>query len=168
MEDYIMAVTPERVKEGKAVFDNLVNHLHSINLNFATEELEDRFVIRFNMSGDDIPMRFFLYVNPNQRIITLHSPQPVKFPEDKLDIGCKAICAINYRLSDGDFQIDIRDGEVLFNMSNSYADSLISDEVFNYMLGMSINIVDEFNDKLLMLSKGLIDFDTFKQSLNYD
>ena len=162
-----MAVSPERMQEAKAVFESLVNHLNNIHLNFAQEELEDRFVIRFNMSGDDIPMRFFLYVNPNQRIITLHSPQPVKFPEDKLDVACKAICAINYRLSDGDFQIDIRDGEVLFNMSNSYADSLISDEVFNYMLGMSINIVDEFNDKLLMLSKGLIDLDTLLQSLKY-
>lgn len=163
-----MAVTPERMQEAKVVFDSLVAHLNNIKLNFAQEELEDRFVIRFNMSGDDIPMRFFLYVNPNQRIITLHSPQPVKFPEDKMDIGCKAICAINYRLSDGDFQIDIRDGEVLFNMSNSYAGSLISDEVFNYMLGMSINIVDEFNDKLLMLSKGLIDLDTLLESLNYN
>ena len=162
-----MAVSPERMQEAKAVFESLVNHLNNIHLNFAQEELEDRFVIRFNMSGDDIPMRFFLYVNPNQRIITLHSPQPVTFPADKLDIGCKAICAINYRLSDGDFQIDIRDGEVLFNMSNSYADSLISDEVFNYMLGMSINIVDEFNDKLLMLSKGLIDLDTLLESLKY-
>lgn len=162
-----MAVSPERMQEAKAVFDSLVNHLNNIHLNFAQEELEDRFVIRFNMSGDDIPMRFFLYVNPNQRIITLHSPQPVTFSGDKLDIGCKAICAINYRLSDGDFQIDVRDGEVLFNMSNSYADSLISDEVFNYMLGMSINIVDEFNDKLLMLSKGLIDLDTLLESLKY-
>ena len=161
-----MAVSPERMQEAKAVFESLVNHLNNIHLNFAQEELEDRFVIRFNMSGDDIPMRFFLYVNPNQRIITLHSPQPVTFPADKLDIGCKAICAINYRLSDGDFQIDIRDGEVLFNMSNSYADSLISDEVFNYMLGMSINMVDEFNDKLLMLSKGLISLEQFIKSEN--
>ena len=163
-----MAVTPERMKEAKVIFDSLVSHLNNIKLNFAQEELEDRFVIRFNMNGDDIPMRFFLYINPNQRIITLHSPQPVKFPEDKIDLGCKAVCAINYRLTDGDFQIDIRDGEVLFNMSNSYAGSLISDEVFNYMLGMSINIVDEFNDKLLMLSKGLIDLDALLESLNYN
>lgn len=162
-----MAVTPEKMAEGKQVFDSLVKHLHDVKLNFEAKELEDRYMIRFNMSGDDIPMRFFIYVNPNHRIITLHSPQPVKFSADKIDAACKAICAINYRLTDGDFQIDIRDGEVLFNMSNSYAGSLISDEVFDYMLGMSINIVDEFNDKLLMLSKGLIDMDTLISSLNY-
>lgn len=163
-----MAVTPERMAEAKAILDNLVQHLHDIKLNFSQEELEDRFVIRFNMNGDDIPMRFFIYVNPKHQLLTLHSPMPVTFPQDKIDLGCKAVCAINYRLTDGDFQIDIRDGEVLYNMSNCYAGSLISTEVFNYMLGMSINIVDEYNDKLLMLSKGLIDFDTFKQSLNYN
>lgn len=162
-----MAVTPERMAEGKAVFDSLVQHLHNIKLNFEAKELEDRFMIKFNMSGDDIPMRFFIYVNPAHQIITLHSPQPVTFPADKIDLACKAICAINYRLTDGDFQIDVRDGEVLFNMSNSYAGSLISNDVFNYMLGMSINIVDEFNDKLLMLSKGMIDLDTLMKSLNY-
>ena len=163
-----MAVTPERMAEGRAVFESLVQHLNNIKLNFAQEEQEDRFMIKFNMSGDDIPMRFFIYVNPAHQIITLHSPISVKFPADKIDIACKALCAINYRLTDGDFQIDIRDGEVLYNMSNSYAGSLISNDVFNYMLGMSINIVDEFNDKLLMLSKGLIDMDILLGSLNYN
>ena len=163
-----MAVTPERMAEGRAIFQNLVKHLHDIKLKFEEKELENSFMIKFNMGGDDIPMRFFIYVNPDKQLITLHSPQPVTFPADKIDLACKAICAINYRLTDGDFQIDIRDGEVLFNMSNSYAGSLISTEVFDYMLGMSINIVDEFNDKLLMLSKGLIDFDTLKSSLNYN
>lgn len=162
-----MAVTPERMVEGKAVFDSLVAHLHDIKLNFEAKELEDRYMVKFNMSGDDIPMRFFIYVNPQHQIITLHSPMPVTFSADKIDEGCKAVCMINYRLTDGDFQIDVRDGEVLFNMSNCYAGSLIANDVFNYMLGMSINIVDEFNDKLLMLSKGLIDLDTLKESLGY-
>ena len=162
-----MAVTPERMAEGKAIFESLVQHLHDIKLNFAQEEREEQFVIRFNMNGDDIPMRFFIYINPARQVITMHSPMPVTFPEDKIDLGCKAICAINYRLADGDFQIDIRDGEVLYNMSNCYAGSLISTEVFDYMLGMSINIADEYNDKLLMLSKGLIDLDTLLESLKY-
>ena len=162
-----MAITAERWSEAKAVYDSLVKHLHSIKLNFQDEKLEDRYVIRFNMSGDDVPMRFFIYINPDKRLITLHSPQPVTFSADKIDLGCKAICAINYRLSDGDFQIDVRDGEVLFNMSNSYADSLISTEVFDYMLGMSINIVDEFNDQLLMLAKGMLSLDDIMKKLNY-
>ena len=160
-------ITPERMEEGRNVFKSLVQHLHNIKLNFEEKELEDRFMIKFNMSGDDIPMRFFIYVNPDKRLVTLHSPMPVTFPADKIDLACKAICAINYRLSDGDFQIDVRDGEVLFNLSNSYAGSLLAADVFDYMLGMSINIVDEFNDKLLMLSKGLIDLDALMKDLNY-
>ena len=162
-----MAVTPEKMAEGRAVFESLIQHLHDIKLNFSHEELDERFMIKFNMNGDDIPMRFFIYVNPRNQLITLHSPIPVTFPQDKIDLACKAVCAINYRLSDGDFQLDIRDGEVLYNMSNCYAGSLISNEVFNYMLGMSINIVDEYNDKLLMLAKGLIDMDTLLKSLDY-
>ncbi len=155
-----MAISEEKKQEGKAVFDSLVSYLHEINLNFATEEQEERFLIRFNMSGKDLPMRFFLYVNARHSIITMHSPLPIVFEEDKRADAYKAICGINYRLTDGDFQIDPTDGTVLFNMSNSYAGSLISNEVFRYMMGMSINIVEEFNDKLFMLSKGMMDVDS--------
>lgn len=162
-----MAATPKQMAQGKAVFKSLVAYLRKIKLNFEDKELEDRFMVKFNMSGDDIPMRFFIYVNPSAELITLHSPQPIKFSKDKLDLACRAICAINYRLTDGDFQIDQRDGEVLFNMSTCYADSQISDKVFERMLGLSINIVDEFNDKLLMLEKGLLSIDDLMKSLNY-
>ena len=162
-----MAIAPEKKAAGKAVYDALVAHLHSINLKFTSEEREEDYLVQFNMSGEDIPMRFFIYVKPERQVVTLHSPQPVTFAEDKRDQAYKAICAINYRLSDGDFQIDLRGGEVLFNMTNCYAGCQVGDELFNYMLGMSINIVDEFNDKLLMLSKGLIDIDTLIKSLDY-
>ena len=80
-----MAVTPERMAEGRMVFEQLIEHLHKIKLNFAHETLEDRYLIKFNMSGDDIPMRFFIYINPAHQIITLHSPVSVKFPAEKLD-----------------------------------------------------------------------------------
>ncbi|MBQ1281260.1 MAG: hypothetical protein IIY16_03340 [Oscillospiraceae bacterium] len=163
-----MAVTPERMAEGRMVFEQLIEHLHKIKLNFAHETLEDRYLIKFNMSGDDLPMRFFLYVNPEHQLLTLHSPLPVTFAKDKIATACVALCAINYRLTDGDFQIDIRDGEVIYNMSNCYAGSRISSQVFDYMLGMSINIVDEFNDQLLMLSKDLIKLNDIVGKLNYN
>lgn len=162
-----MAITFEKQAEGKKVYDALVAYLNSINLIFETEKKEDRYVIKFNMSGDDIPMRFFLYVVPEKQHLTIHSPQPVTFAEDKIDLACKALCAINYRLTDGDFQIDVRDGEVMYNMINCYAGCQVGEDLFNYMLGMSINIVDEFNDQLLALSKGLIELDAFLKKLNY-
>lgn len=160
-------ISKERMDEGRAVFNSLIQHLRDIKLNFEEKELEDRFMVKFNMSGDDIPMRFFIYVQPAHQLIVLHSPQPVTFPADKIDLACKAACAINFRLTDGNFQVDIRDGEPLFVMATSYAGSLISSDVFNYLLGMSINIVDEFNDKLLMLAKGIMTFEQLKESLNY-
>ena len=162
-----MAVTPEKKAAAKKVYDDLVAHFHSIKLNFEAKELEDRYMVRFNMSGDDIPMRFYFYVDPDKQTLTVHSPQAVTFDEDKRGLAYKAICAINYRLSDGDFQINPKDGEVLFNMINCYAGCQVGAELFDYMMGMSINIDDEFNDQLLMLAKGLIDIDTILKKLNY-
>ncbi len=155
----------DKQAEGLKVYEKLVSYLESIKLNFSKEELKDLYVIKFNMSGDDIPMRFFLYVNPDKQLLTMHSPMPVKFEKDKLGAGCAAICAINYKLADGDFQIDVRDGEVLYNMSNCYAGCEVGDDLFAYILGMSINIVEEFNDKLLMIAKGMMDLNTLLKEL---
>jgi len=82
-------------------------------------------------------------------------------------LACTAVAGINFRLTDGDFQIDIHDGSILYNMSNSYAGGAYSDEVIRYMLGMSVSIVDEFNDKLMLLAKDFITLNDLLKKLNY-
>ena len=50
-------------------------------------------------------------------------------------------------------------------MTNSFLESKISEEVFAYMLYCSCQTIDEYNDKFLMLAKGMISIEQFLSTL---
>ncbi|MBQ1289947.1 MAG: YbjN domain-containing protein [Lachnospiraceae bacterium] len=142
----------------KSVFDALNSHLRDdIGLKFRTSERGDDYVIDFIMNGDDIPMQFYVIVNTGKQALMIHSPQPVHFSKEQFGEAGIVLNAINYRLACGSFQLDISDGTVVFCMSTLFAGSLISNEVFDQMIAMAVHTVDDFNDKLMMLSKGMIE-----------
>ena len=58
------------------------------------------------------------------------------------------------------------EGLVFFRMTNSYMDSNLSSEVYKYLLYCASQTIDAFNDKLLMLSKGIIDVEQFIKLYN--
>ena len=50
-------------------------------------------------------------------------------------------------------------GRLTFRMVQSYRDSLIDMEVFKYMIYVSLNTIDEYSEKLYLLSRGKITLD---------
>ena len=77
-----------------------------------------------------------------------------------------AVCVANYGLVNGCFDYDLNDGEIRFRMVQSYRDSIIGNEVYNYMLIVGANTVDKYNDRFLMLFKGMLDLEKFVELEN--
>ncbi len=67
-----------------------------------------------------------------------------------------AICIINDNLVDGNFDMDVTKGSLCYRMSLSFRESLISEEAFDFFIDYAVYVIDEFNDKLLMLAKGML------------
>ena len=59
--------------------------------------------------------------------------------------------------------IDIN-GRLFFRMSNSYRGCLPGQEIFDYMIFTSCHTIDEYNDKFLMLSKGITTLEQFLEA----
>ena len=57
------------------------------------------------------------------------------------------------------FDLGIEKGRLTFRMVQSYRDSLIDMEVFKYMIYVSLNTIDEYSEKLYLLSRGKITLD---------
>ncbi len=125
------------------------------------EKHEDDLVVTFILGGDDIPMQFVLNVDSDRQLIRLLSPIPVTFEGDKRIEGAIATCQANYRIADGSFDFDFKQGRILFRMTSSYIDSLISKDVFEYMVAVASYTVDEYNDKFFMLAKGQLPIEEF-------
>ena len=118
-------------------------------------------VITFTMNGDDIPMDFIVNIDAKRQLVRVLSSIPVVFGETKRIEGAIATSQVNYSLADGSFDFDFKNGKVLFRMTACFLDSLVTKELFEYMLSIACHTVDEFNDKFLMLAKGHLPLEEF-------
>ena len=122
---------------------------------------DEKLAIDISFSSDDLPIKFRVAVDVKREIVSLFSLLPFKFKDDTRIDGSTAVNAINYKLADGSFDYDLGDGTVGFRMTTSYCESLLSTEVFKYMIDCAFWTVDRYNDKLLALNKGYITIKEF-------
>ncbi|MBQ9974271.1 MAG: hypothetical protein IJP02_04850 [Oscillospiraceae bacterium] len=125
------------------------------------KRFDDDLTVSLTIRGDDIPMDVILMVRPEAQVVSLFSPMPFEMSEDKRVDGAIAVAVANYGLVNGTFDYDISDGEIRFRMVQSYRESILGAEVYNYMLLVSMHTVDKYNDRFMMLSKGMIDLEKF-------
>ncbi len=122
------------------------------------EELE----IDFGAKGEDLPIRLIFRVDADREVVSLLSPLPFTVVADKvLDVAI-GLSVINNRLVDGSFDFAVKeDSKVFFRMTQSYRDSIIGIDVFEYMTYCACHTIDDYNDKLLMLVKGTLSLEKF-------
>ena len=156
----------DKKKQAEGVYNTIIRHLDGAGLKYKTMPGHgDDLMINFTMKGKDLPMEFFIVVDVDREIIMIKSPEFTTFPAEKIGDAAKAVCAINYAIADGSYALDVKDGNVMWTMTSSFAGSLISEEVIHYMLAISIITVDKFNDMFMMLNMGVLDIDTFIEKI---
>ena len=138
------------------------------NIGWKYEKVEEKLMIRSGVKGDDLPIEFVVMVKPKNEVVQLLSAMPFNMPEDKRVEGALAICTANYGLIDGSFDYDLSDGQIVFRLTSSYRDSLLSEELFKYMVMVSAATIDKYNDRFFMLAKGMIDVRKFLEMENAD
>ena len=122
---------------------------------------EEKLTVECGAQGDDLPMEITIHVDAERQIVLLFSKLPFAIQEDKrLDVAI-AVSAVNNVLADGCFDYDVTNGRMYFRMTNSFMDSVLHEEVFAYMLYCSCKTIDDYNDKFLMLAKGMIEMEKF-------
>lgn len=150
-------------EQAKSAFATLCQALDNNEWHYKKDE--DKLSIECGAQGDDLPMEISVKVDVDRMLVLLLSHLPFVIQEDKrLDIAI-AVSAINNVLVDGCFDYDVTSGHMFFRMTNSFIESKISEEVFIYMLLCSCKTIDDYNDKFLMLAKGLVSIEQFLSTL---
>lgn len=148
-----------KLKNAQKVYDTLCEMLD--DKQFTYDRHDDDLVITLVMHGEDIPMQIMFNVDAKREVIRLLSPIPAVFEEDKRLDGAIATSQINYRLADGSFDFDYKKGKVIFRLTSSFMDSLISKDLLEYMIGVACYTIDDYNDKLVMLANGELPVEAF-------
>lgn len=151
--------TQAQMDRAKEVYATLCKSLDDRDWHY--EKHEEDLVVTCGVSGDDIPMRLIIRVIPRQQLVQLLSPLPFDIPEDKRVDVALALTMVNNRLMNGSFDFDLGSGRTVFRLTSAFMDSTLDTEVFDYMIGVSAASVDEYNDKIMMLSKGMIELSAF-------
>ena len=147
------------MKKAKEVFDTLVNMLDTRDWKY--EKHEDELLIKSGIKGEDLPIDFIVVVNPKNEVVQFISSLPFNIPEDKRIDAAVAVCVANYGLVDGSFDYDISDGEIRYRLTSSYRESIISEDLLEYMIMVSASTVDQYNDRFFMVSKGMMSIQQF-------
>lgn len=142
----------------------LCNALDSQNWKYTKHDSDLKITCTAN--GEDLPMDLTIKSDPGKQMVMLISRLPFTVPEDKRLDTAVAISVINDRLVDGCFDFDIAGGHIFFRMNNSFMDSKLSEKVYLYLLFCGCKTIDEYNDKLLMLAKGMITIEKFIEVVN--
>lgn len=122
---------------------------------------EEALTIDCGARGDDLPMPVKIRVREDRQLVCLVSHIPIEVPENKRIETAAAVSMINYRLLNGCFEFDIQEGRLFFRMSASFIGTELSQEVFSYMLFVSLRIIDDYNDKFEALANGTLSLDAF-------
>ena len=151
--------TEKELMLAKEAYDTLCAALDKMGWKYNTDE--DKLLVFFGADGEDIPMEFLFECDAPRQIVRVMSKLPFKFGEDKRVEGAIATCHANYRLADGSFDYNVGDGTVFFRLTSSFRESLISKEMFEYMIRVSCFTVDKYNDQFLMLNKGVLSLEDY-------
>lgn len=142
----------------KLIFRRVCKYLDDNNFKYDTDEKD--LLIHFGMRGEDIPVKIIIRVDDKRSLLKVVSPMPFDIAEDKRVEAAIAINAINNQLANGNFDMDIGDGTVLFRVAVPFEGGM-PDESIHYLIGVACVTVDEYNDKLLMLNKGMWTLEEF-------
>lgn len=153
----------KKLAAAKSMFATFCQALDSNDWKY--KKNEEKLRIDCGARGDDLPMDLVIDVDDERGFVMVISNLPFRIQEDKRVECAAAVCAVNNVLVHGCFDFNVADGNMFFRMTNSFIDSILSEDLCAYMLYCACQTIDEYNDKFLMLSKGMLSLEKFIETI---
>ena len=152
--------TMSKDNEARALYNTLCQTLDKMKWHYTKEE--DKYVIRTSAIGQDLSMKLNMKIDAERQVMYLKSPMPFDIPERAREALTTAVVVANYTMLNGSFEYDLSDGYLAFKIVVPYMESIISEKVCHYMIMVSCQMIDKFNDKFKALVDGTMSLDEFK------
>ncbi len=160
-----MAIDERKLNQAKGVFNTLCSALDNKKWKYNPDS--ENLVVRTGAVGDDLSMKLFIKVDDERELMYLKSPMPFTVCPERIAEMETALSIANWSMLNGCFEMDRQDGYCGFKLVVVFMDSLISEIVCKYLINMSCQMVDKFNDKLLAVAEGkmsIAEFESFAKS----
>lgn len=145
------------------VYNLFQKYLKKRGMQFAESEEDGEYGILLAWEGEDLSIPTKYIIEDDPKCIFAISPLPFSFSEDRRIEGAIATSIINYESRDGSFDYNIKTGNVCFRLCTCWEGCIVGEGLFKYLIDYVPGRVDEFNDKLLMVSTGIMSIEQFYQ-----
>ncbi|MDL2273015.1 YbjN domain-containing protein [Oscillospiraceae bacterium OttesenSCG-928-G22] len=115
----------------------------------------ERYSISFTYGGDDMSHQLIIYLRPEAAVLRMFVMMPFDIDPARAGDILEACARINNVLTAGEYLYDMKD-TVTFGMSQFYINSIISRELIEHMLRTTVNVVEDFDDRLAAVNKGYL------------
>ena len=115
---------------------------------------EDGDLLLVRCCGENLFWTTAVNATKDGTILTLLSRVPVKVPPAKRGACAKLLARMNYGKRQGAFHLDLRDGEVLFCISNTLTAGIAPEETLDSLFGTTFSAMSENAPEILKLVYG--------------
>ncbi len=149
--------------KAKIIYDSFCARI--LENNWKNSKEDDKLRVSFSVMGKDAPMNFRIRVDEKNQLIKFGSFVSINIPDNKKEDIAFALCAVNNRIIDGNFDFDVETKTVFFRITNSFKGIEISGEALDYLMEYSLFIVDKYDTLLRAVADGIMTLDEFLESI---
>jgi hypothetical protein len=128
--------------KGAPIFDAVAEGLTRFGLRFSQVAGEPRFMLA--ISGDNAHYVCHLRVDEERCFVLFYTLCPLVVPEDARTRMAEFVARANYGLPIGNFEIDVRDGEVRFKTSIDVEDARVTEALLRPVVYANTHTMDRY------------------------
>ncbi len=152
-----MELNQTRIAQTEQNAEILIAMLNHRKLKYSIEEQTDaRTHIRISFTGNDLPMTLHMILRTDKQIASVLSAMPFRISQEHMQDAALAVIAANHGLIDGSFDLNTKTGEIRFRLTSSYMETTLSEALFSYLMYVSAETIDRFNDRFEALNNGTL------------
>ena len=135
------------------------------NLQYTYQRNDEEFFVFSSFKGNCMKIPLLVGVERSSHRVFLKSRLPFIVSYPNRETVAVALCVLNNRLANGYFDFDFTEGIINFMMFNPLKDSILGEELFEYMIKTALLTVDEYNSPIFKLSEATISIKDFISEL---
>lgn len=139
-------------QDARRTYETLCSMLDKINWKYRRDD--EKLIVRTSAIGKDLTMPLHIVVSETRNLMYVKSPLPFTVDSARRADMCVATSIVNYSMLNGCFEFDVSGGYLGFRLVVPFGGCQISESVCHYMVMLTCEMVDKFNDKLQAVAAG--------------
>ena len=137
--------------ETTILFNKIKDYLKKQSLPYELGKSPFKLTATYNCGPDQLSVKVELL--PLGSVLFVYMTLPLKFYPEQIPMMARAVNYINRRLKNGYFNLDIGTGNISFNITQSYCESIISDEAIEDIFLFFLRTAKMFTVKFLLIAE---------------